>query len=228
MTTDTELSDDEIARYLRAHPDYFQRHPGLLALLELPHASGGTVSLVERQVAILRERNIDMRKRFTQLVGTANTNDGLFDKTRALTLELLDANDLADLDDVIAHSLKSGFKADSVACFVSHPNSVPPLKHIHYCASAQQLPMLQLTQSTGASCGPLRSDEFARLFASHDRQDGSAAIVQLRHGDLVGVLAIGSHDPERFSADMGTLFVRFIGDMLARVLNNHLGRDDGD
>lgn len=227
MTTDTELSDEAIARHLRTHPDYFQRHPGLLALLELPHASGGTVSLVERQVAILRERNIDMRKRFTLLVGTANTNDGLFDKTRALTLALLDAQSLEDLDHVIAHSLKSGFKADAVTCFVSHPNTIPAFEHIRYCASAQQLPMLQLTQSTGASCGPLRSDEFARLFAGEHAREGSAAIVQLRHGNLVGVLAIGSHDPQRFSTDMGTLFVRFIGDVLARVLNNHLGRDDG-
>ena len=56
--------------------------------------------------------------------------------------------------------------------------------------------------------------------------EGSAAIVQLGHGDLLGLLAIGSKDPERFSSDMGTLFVRYIGDILARRLVVLTGQAD--
>ncbi len=78
--------------------------------------------------------------------------------------------------------------------------------------------MLQLTQTTGLSCGLLRGDEFQKLFGESASVDGSAALIRLRHGDLVGVLAIGSHDPMRFSPGMGTLFIRYIGDVLSRVL----------
>jgi hypothetical protein len=215
--SDALPSDEAVARFLRENPDYFQRYPGLLTLLELPHESGHAVSLVERQVALLRERNIDMRKRLTQLVGTATTNDNLFDKTRSLTLALLDATDLADLDGVIERSLRAGFRADDVGCFVAHPRPLSGLSHIRGCQGPSELPMLNLTQSTGTSCGPLRAEEYRRLFAS-DATEGSAALVQLRHRDLVGILAVGSRDSRRFSPDMGTLFVRYIGDVLARVL----------
>lgn len=228
MTTETVISDDDVARFLRANPGYFQRFPGLLAMLDLPHESGKAVSLMERQVAILRERNIDMRKRFTQLVGAANTNDSLFDKTRTLTLALLDAEDFAQLDGVIDRSLKTSFKADAVACYIAHPRKPPAQHHIHYCATSEHLPMLHLTQSTGTACGPVRGPEYKRLFNVPDAPEASAAIVQLRHADLVGVFAIGSRDPRRFSADMGTLFVRYIADVLARVLVRLLATDGRD
>ena len=218
MSIEADLTDEAVARFLRENPDYFQRYPGLLTLLELPHGSGQTVSLVERQVAVLRERNIDMRKRLTQLVGAANTNDTLFDKTRSLTLALLDVETLDGLDDVIEQSLKSGFRADDVACFVCSSKPLPELRNLHRCASTRDLPMLNLTQSTGTSCGPLRADEYKRLFRSSDGGESSAALVQLRHRELVGILAIGSRDARRFSPDMGTLFVRYIGDVLARLL----------
>ena len=218
MSVQADLSDEAVARFLRENPDYFQRFPGLITLLVLPHESGQAVSLVERQVALLKERNVDMRKRLTQLVGAANTNDSLFDKTRSLTLALLDVETLQDLDGVIEQSLRSGFKADDVACFVCCERRLPELKHVHRCASTRELPMLNLTQSTGTSCGPLRGDEYRRLFRRSDGAESSAALVQLRHKDLVGILAIGSHDSRRFSPDMGTLFVRYIGDVLARLL----------
>ena len=213
-----DLNDEAVARFLREHPDYFQRFPGVLTLLELPHQSGRAVSLVERQVALLRERNIDLRKRLTQLVGAANTNDTLFDKTRSLTLALLDVESFEGLDDVIEQQLRSGFKADDVACFVCCDRPFPERKHVHRCGSVRELPMMNLTQSTGTSCGPLRADEYRRLFRTSDVGECSAALVQLRHKELVGILAIGSRDPRRFSPDMGTLFVRYIGDVLARIL----------
>jgi uncharacterized protein YigA (DUF484 family) len=228
VTAQEHVNDESVARFLRENPDYFQRYPGLLTLLQLPHTSGQAVSLVERQVALLRERNIDMRKRLTQLVGTASTNDSLFDKTRSLTLALLDVEDFAGLDAVIEESLRTGFKADDVACFVSQREPIPELRHVHRVDDTRDLPMINLTQSTGAACGPLRADEYRRLFHVADAGDASAAIVQLRHRDLVGILAIGSHDPRRFSPDMGTLFVRYIADVLARLIVRLSARNAAD
>lgn len=220
-------NEDTVMRYLRDNPDFFGRHPMLLTDLSLPHDSGQAISLVERQVAILRERNIDMRRRLTHLVGAANTNDTLFEKTRRFTLRVLDCEDLDTIDAVLADTLIDDFAADHAHCFVSHPNAFTSRDHLIYCSSAQELPLVHLTQTTGLSCGLLRGDEFQKLFGDTAKIDGSAALIQLRHGALVGVLAIGSRDPMRFSPDMGTLFIRYIGDVLSRVLARLLTRDDG-
>lgn len=220
-------NEDTVMRYLRENPDFFGRHPMLLTDLSLPHDSGEAISLVERQVAILRERNIDMRRRLTHLVGAANTNDTLFEKTRRFTLSALDCEDLDAIDAVLADTLIDDFAADHARCFVSNPSSFTSRRHLIYRSSALELPLIQLTQTTGLSCGLLRSDEFQKLFGDTAAIDGSAALIRLRHGDLIGVLAIGSRDPMRFSPEMGTLFVRYIGDILSRVLARLLTRGDG-
>lgn len=220
-------NEDTVMRYLRENPDFFGRHPMLLTDLSLPHDSGQAISLVERQVAILRERNIDMRRRLTHLVGAANTNDTLFEKTRHFTLRVLDCEDLDAIEAVLAETLIDDFAADHARCFVSHPSAFESRRRLTYCSSAHELPLIHLTQTTGLSCGALRSDEFRRLFGESAEVDGSAALILLRHGDLVGILAIGSHDPMRFTPEMGTLFIRYIGDVLSRVLARLLARDDG-
>lgn len=214
-------SEDAVMQYLRDNPDFFGRHPLLLTDLSLPHDSGQAISLVERQVAILRERNIDMRRRLNHLVGAANTNDSLFEKTRRFTLQMLDCNDLAAIDRILAQTLIDDFGADRARCFVTHPVAFDSLPHLVYRASAPELPLAHLTQATGLSCGLLRADEFGRLFDDTPSADGSAALIRLEHGDLLGVLAIGSFDPLRFAPDMGTLFIRYIGDVLARVLSRN-------
>jgi uncharacterized protein len=229
MKADSEAIDlrneESVMQYLRDNPDFFGRHPMMLTDLSLPHDSGQAISLVERQVAILRERNIDMRRRLNHLVGAANMNDSLFEKTRRFTLEMLDCTSLAAIDRVLATMLLEEFGADRARCFVSHPRAFESLPHLVYRSSAQELPLIHLTQTAGLSCGLLRADEFAKLFEDTPAADGSAALIQLRHGDLLGVLAIGSFDPVRFSPEMGTLFVRYIGDVLARVLSRLTGPD---
>ena len=109
--------EDSVMRYLRDNPDFFGRHPTLLTDLSLPHDSGQAISLVERQVAILRERNIDMRRRLTHLVGAANDNDTLFEKTRRFTLHALDCESLDAIDGVLADTLIDDFAADFAHCF---------------------------------------------------------------------------------------------------------------
>lgn len=51
------LDENEVADFLRAHPDFFERHLALLSELVVPHSSrGGAVSLLERQVGVLRDQ----------------------------------------------------------------------------------------------------------------------------------------------------------------------------
>ena len=224
--TRLEVSDERVAAYLRDHPDFFLRHPELVSELELTHDAGTAVSLVERQVAILRERNIETRNRLRSLLDAASDNDRLFEQTRALTLALLDAGSLPAMDAVLANQLVKGFQADHAHCFVVHAGTVAGAAHLSTVAATADLPLYHLTRETGVSCGMLREDELALLFPEAQLCSGSAVLIALTdpagNAGFSGLLAIASVDPRRFSAEMGTLFVRFIGDVLSRVLSRLL------
>jgi len=218
-----QLNEREVAAFLRTHPDFFDHFPNLLSELSLPHESGKAVSLVERQVALLRERNIDMRKRLNQLVHSANQNDQLFEKIRSLTLALMDAASLEDIDEVLHHKLAVQFSADQLMCYLTHPVARLSGQHLVYAA---QLPLPHLILNEEPTCGVLRAEEFSELFPQAEGKRGSAAIVRLsptrEHPDMNGVLAIGSFDLDRFTPEMGTLFVCYIGDVVSRVLGKFL------
>jgi uncharacterized protein YigA (DUF484 family) len=81
---DDQINDELVRDYLKAHSDFLQRNPDMLDYLHIAHASGSAVSLVEKQVGVLRERNIDMRRRLNTLTSNARDNDTLYEQTRTL------------------------------------------------------------------------------------------------------------------------------------------------
>ena len=207
--------EKSIIDYLQADPDFFVRHSGLLAQLNLPHESGRAVSLVEHQMAIMRERNVDMRRRMNQLLEAARQNDGLFAQTRSLTLALLDASSLQELNEVLATYVLVDFEADFVCCHTFGGQS--SLDHIQN--HDQAFPFSHLFGGDKALCTTLREDELQLVFPISDHQgSGSAVMLPLALSTGSGALCIGSKDPHRFSNDMETLFVTYIADVLAKVL----------
>ncbi len=219
----TELSAEAVADYLRAHPDFFERHPAILEVLSLPHGSGSAVSLVERQVSILRDRNIDMRARLGTLVTNARVNDGLFEHTRALILDALDAHTLEALLKVIRSHLLEQFELESMSLvlFIPSDEQAADLPDIRFDAlESAQAAIGNLLRNQQTVLGMLRPTETAYLFPARTPAPASAAVAPLVHNaKLYGVLAIGSADPQRFTGEMGTLFVRHVAEVLARLLS---------
>lgn len=214
------ISEAQVIAYLRDHPDFFQSHAHLLGELSLPHESGSAISLVERQVAILRERNNAMRRRMTELMQTARTNDELFSKTRTLTLELLNVGSWQELNEVLATYVLTDFHADFVCC---HLTSVPvSFDHLHRHDGA--LPHEHFLRGAYPVCTTLRPEELASLFpnSTHERE-GSAVLAPLGLERARGCLAIGSRDPQAFTPDMDTLFVTYIAEVLSRVIGRLAG-----
>lgn len=212
------MEEDEIRDFLVQNPDYFQKNPELLSLLHIPHASGAAVSLVERQVSVLRERNVDLRHRLRDLGGNARDNDRLFADTRSMVLSLLGAGTLGELEQALLSMLRDTFDVELASlilfteAFPGHGSGV----------RAPQDPTLarfnSLLGGAGAGCGPLRSEEFSFLFPGADSV-GSAALALIdNQGQGLGVLAVGSSDSGHYGRDMGTLFLEFTAEVLARVL----------
>ena len=108
--TEELLTPAQIKTYLETNPCFFEDHPDLLEVIELPHDSGPAISLIERQVAVLRERNLEMRQRLNAMLDSAKINDKLFEKTKRLILTLLEAEDLATIVNATANSLSTDFQ----------------------------------------------------------------------------------------------------------------------
>ena len=223
------VSEEQVIVYLRNHPDFFQQHGHLLAELHLRHESGSAVSLVERQVAILRERNMTMRRRMTELMQTAQRNDELFAKTRTLTLELLHVDSWHELNEVLATYVLTDFHADFVCCHVAADVGAgragePPAALDHLASHTGELPHERFVRGRYPTCTTLRKEELALLFPSMTHEaEGSAVLAPLAPGAPDGCLAIGSRDPRHFTPDMDTLFVTYIAEVLSRVMQRLAG-----
>lgn len=207
----------DVVAYLRANPAFFAEHDDLLLELQVPHQRGDSVSLVERQLKLLRDRNIEMRHRLSHLMDVARDNDRLFDKTRRLVLDLLDAATLEEVVSAVEDSLRHQFQVPYSSLILF---SETPLAVGRSVSSAQAHEAIGGLLADGKTvCGVLRPHELAFLFGEEEQaQIGSAAVVCLSYKGLHGILAIGSPDPQHYRSSLGTLFLGYIAEVLARVV----------
>lgn len=224
-TKDAEFEHD-IVRYLRDHPAFFEEHQDVLAGMVLSHESGSAVSLIERQVQILREQKEEQKRKLQQLISTAQNNEKLNNNVNALILELLDAVSLDDILSVIDQRMRADFEADAIVVkLLASGNET--LKE-HAGLTAWQQPALAIGEKVMTArqpmCGSFSTEQMQALFDDADIQ--SAGVVPLvkdkNSKNCYGIIAIGSYDPHRFRADMGTIFLSLLGQVLTRILQRHL------
>ncbi len=212
-------TEEKVREYLKAHPDFFDSHPDLLETLALAHESGGAVSLVERQVSILRERNMEMRHRLANLLENARTNDRLFEKTKRMVLSLLDAGDLAEAVDNLYNSLGTDYQIQFYSLLLLGDLSQMPASKARVVSMEEaQSQIGTLLRTKKAICGVLRAEESQYLFGDKANKVGSVAAVPLSNGNLFGILAIGNADANYYRSTMGTLFLSYIAEVLNRTL----------
>ena len=218
-----DISEDDVARYLKNHPGFFLKRDDLLLELELAHPSGKAVSLLERQVSLLRERNMDMRSRLGSLLENARKNDQLFEKTKQLVLSLMEAQGADAIVNCFNRSLISDFNMEfcSLTLFGNPDKHRSLVSRVVDIDSAYRA-IPGLLKSNNATCGVLRPEELQFLFADQGKLVGSAAVVPLSFGRPLGIIAIGSRDHEYFRSSMGTLFLGYIAEVLNRILPRHL------
>jgi uncharacterized protein YigA (DUF484 family) len=212
-----EITEEMVRDYLIEHGDFLQRHPDLMDHLHIEHASGSAVSLVEKQVSVLRERNVDMRRRLSALTSHARENDSLFARTRALVLELLEAESLAQLAATCERSLRKDFGVEYAALILfGDPGAAQPGARIEPRDSAQQH-IGSLLHSGAPLCSALRQEQLRYLFPEAGAT-GSAALAPLGGQGAAGLLAVGSSDAGHYHSGMDTLFLQYLGDVVLRLL----------
>jgi uncharacterized protein YigA (DUF484 family) len=219
-----ELSEQAVRDYLAAHPDFFERHASLLGSLNLPHASGGTVSLVERQVSMLRQKKLKFERQLKELIEVARENDVLSAKVHELTLQLLAANDLGATIAAIEKALRSGFKANqAVLVLFGEADAFDDINAGRFFRVVNRndeslKPFQTFLEGTSARCGKIRDSQREFLFRQDADEIGSAALVPLGDGAAIGFLAVGSVDSDRFHPGMSIDFLTRLGDLVAGSL----------
>jgi uncharacterized protein YigA (DUF484 family) len=176
------------------------------------------VSLVERQVAVLRERNVELRDRLHKLLDVARENDQLFEKTRGLVLSLLEAQSLPDLSGQLYSGLRERFQSEYISLLVFDTGLDALGGAVETTLDEAQEKIPGLIRGQRALAGQLRKDELQFLFADNATSVASCAVVPLHFGRTLGLLAIGSSRADHFKSSMDTLFISYIGDVLARLL----------
>mgnify|MGYP001588690628 CR=1 FL=1 len=226
----SELTDGEVRDYLKTHSDFFERHPDMLDHLHISHSTGSAVSLVEKQVSVLRERNMDMRKRLTSLTENARDNDKLYEFTRNLVLGLLEARTLADVCSAFTRSMAEDFAVEHASIILFGDPGQAHTDCRVVSADSARIEVGALMKSRSAVCGVLREEELGYLFPNSDGI-GSAAVMPLSNGSDMGIIAVGSSDANHYSSSMGTLFLGHIAEVLVRLLpqlRNETPTNSGD
>lgn len=222
-----DITESAVHDYLQANPDFFERHNALLSSLRLPHVAGGAVSLVERQVSVLRQKDLKLERKLKDLIEVARANDALAGKIHQLALNLLAATNLAETLNFVEESLRTGFGADqSILVLFGDPDTYKDIDDGRFFLPIERDdPSLKafdtFLRGSGPRCGQIRDSQRDFLFGGDTDELGSAALIPLGKKSAVGFLAIGSADSNRFHPGMSIDFLTRLGELVAAALKRY-------
>lgn len=215
------MSEAMVIQYLREHPAFFNEHPDLLTEIDVPHASGDAVSLVARQVRILREQNEQNRKRLHELIEIARQNEELARRMHQLALTLMDADDTQQIFSTLYENLRRNFKADQVAVrlFAESARIDDPRgpEFVGTNTAEEQLFSAIIEKRLPLS-GQLNKQQLAFFFGDAGADIRSAVMVPLHGPAWGGILAIGSTSQDRFQEGMGVELLANMGEILSLII----------
>jgi len=218
-----KLGAHEVAAWLRRHPTFLQQFPDLSVSLVVPREDGPAASLASYQLEVLRDKNRELSRRLQELSGHAQQNERLAVRTQQLTLALLKQDNAADTVRAMAATLTEDFAGDLVRIVLFEP--VAGLDDVDWLqvvpAKGKALAAFRDCLADGEPlCGRLQPDKQALLYGARVDEVQSSALLPLPG---VGLVAVGSHDPNRFYPGMGTLFLRMMGEAFAAALRRFDG-----
>ena len=220
------LDEQQVVDFLKARPEFLVRHPELLEQLEVAHASGSAVSLIERQVDLLRGRNLKLEERLNRLLDNANDNEKRAASVHKLARTLIRAPSLAAVLAGLRSCMKDDFGIDAV--FVGVNANVYKRHDIEgfvplEAESAIVRAFENFIRTRLIECGPLEADKARLLFPKAETPVLSAAIVPLEKEKNLGMLVLGSRELERFQPRQGKVFLEMTADLVAAALRARLG-----
>ncbi len=207
------MSPDEIAVFLRSNPQFFDKHPELLESIHVPHPYGGrAIPLAERQTVALREKLKLVEGKLAELIQFGEENDAISEKVHRLAVALVGSRDFPSFTRTLYFHLREDFAVPHVELRVWGKGVPADFDEARPVDEEQR----RQAETLGAPhCGAGAGSPFLPWFGEAAEHVRSLALVPLGQTAVFGLLALGSEDPQRFYADMGTLYLRRIGELCA-------------
>ena len=222
MTDTTEtLGAHEVAAWLRRHPDFLRQFPDLAISMVVPREDGPAASLASYQLEVLRDKNRELSRRLQDLYAVSQENERLAVRTHQLTLALMRPGNAAGVVRAMVATLAEDFNGDLVRVVLF--DAVPGLADEEWLQviardDRRLQPFADCIREAEPLCGRLHPDKQALLYAARVDEVASTALLPIAG---IGLVAVGSRDPNRFYPGMGTLFLRMMGEAFAVALMRH-------
>lgn len=216
------MKSDEIAKYLHDNPQFFEEHADLISRIVIPHPHGGrTISITERQMLSLRDKNKLLESKMDELLQFGEENDSISEKMHRLAVAMIAAASFQSVLHTLNFHLRDDFAIPHVAVRLwNRPDNIDELPEFAHVSDELQVFAETLNQPY---CGSTSGFETSSWFADAAKHIRSQALIALRNGGgTTGMIALGSEEAQRFYVGMGTLYLERLGEMasaaLARVL----------
>jgi uncharacterized protein YigA (DUF484 family) len=207
----------DVESFLNRHPDFFEDRLDLLETLKVPHPCGDAVSLITRQVGVLRDKNRKLQQQLSEILHVVRDNETLRERMHRLNLALLNATGLEDALAALHWGLREYFQIDAVAVRVAQPTVQSPIADLTMPPALLEV-FAHFLETGDPCCGHTDPEQGRYLFGWRNAELASCALIPLRHAGFRGLLAIGSRDPGRFQPDLGIAFLSQMGETVAARL----------
>ena len=217
------MKSDEVAQYLQDNPQFFEDYADLMSRVVIPHPHGGrTISITERQMLSLRDKNRQLEAKLGELLQFGEENDVISERMHRLGVAVIAAGTFQSVIHTLNFHLRDDFAVPHFALRLwSRPENTSELPE--FAGVSQELQTFSETLNH-PYCGSTAGFETASWFGAAAPHVRSQGLIALRNGGgTIGMIALGSEDPQRFYSGMGTLYLERLGEMasaaLARVLH---------
>ena len=222
MNTDkkNKVSNKEIAEYLILNPNFFKENPEVLNSIEIIHESGAAVSLIQKQVELLRSNYNSTTDKLMELLGIAKNNEDIFILTKELILSLIDASSIEEIVALIEKSFVADFGAKkSKVLFFTESSKNLPKGRVKNPAEARNI-LGNLLKPGKIFCGEVNK-KVAKFIFNQKTGVKEMALVPLNSSSLLGLIALGSDQPGKYSDNKDTLFLDFIAEVVSKLIDSH-------
>ena len=211
------MTPDAVATYLQEHPEFFEQYADMLAEIYIPHPHGGrAIPISERQILTLRDRSKQLETKLREVIQFGEENDAIGDKVHRLALALLSARDLATVMNSVHYNLREDFAVPHV---VLRAWTAQPSAETAQLAAVSDAAREYASSLSAPHCAAHPPEgATAELFGDAAPLLKSFAFIPLRDTETFGLLALASEDGERFYPEMGTVFLKRIGEMVGAAL----------
>ena len=219
------IDEEQVIDYLKEHTDFFIGHSDLLAEIEIPHESGTAISLIERQLSVLRSKNTNLDGRLRDLMSAAHENQRLNESLQQLAINLFNSESLDDVIATVMDELKTRLETDFVSIhFLSSDSKKIEQQPERYLGEKdEQLKLFsKIFEDKKIQCGRLSKKQIKLLFADDAKDIGSGAVIPLADTDVFGLMGIGGRDAQRYHPGMGTEYLQKLADLVSAAIKPYL------